>query len=320
MSMLKKLLKRGWQIVTEAHTAIWLFFDVLAAALPASILTYAATWLGEHSVAMLFMVFAITAAASFVSILVLLGYRAERNERRQAATRSTPSPSIAWPIRELFAHIRPDLPLKSKTTINNATFGDLDERWKSVGDNVIRQLSIGQLHAVGRREEYRPLRHLAPAPIPSEYWRSAKFTYYFLDQDGRVMDHVVNDDGIRYSELEVDRAEALAIWPVEPWPNFKKWDEKEELELYEAACLWFEKEPKLPMLSLPQAKYQEWRDKIFGGGIPVITESARHAVEIGAGRESAITPHTKIHREVLKGIAEHDGIEPRFLYPHRRGE
>jgi hypothetical protein len=155
-----------------------------------------------------------------------------------------------WPIRELFGHIRPDYPLTSSKTVGVATTDDLDDRWKPIGDEVIKQLSVGNLHATGRKEAHRPFRHLAPALIPQSYWQSAKFSFFFLDHDAQNQEHVVNDDGERYSDLEVSRAEALTIWPLEPWPNFKKWDKKEKFELYEAACLWFNLEPSITVARL----------------------------------------------------------------------
>lgn len=230
-----------------------------------------------------------------------------------------PTPS-AWPIRELFSHVRPDYPLTSVKTVGRSTTDNLDDRWKPIGNDVIKQLSVGRLHAIGRKEVYQPLRHLASAPIPQSYWESAKFTFYFLDHDGKNLDHVVNDDGVRYSDLEVDRAEALAIWPFEPWPDFSKWDKKEKFELYQAACLWFNIEPRLPMPDRPLSKYQEWKAMVFGGGLPVYSNSERHAAEIGMNVKSSITPHTRVLRQVLEGLAEHENYQPLFLYPHKRGE
>jgi hypothetical protein len=225
-----------------------------------------------------------------------------------------------WPIRELFRHIRPDYPLTASKTVGVATSDDLDNRWNPIGDHVIKQLSLGNLHAAGRKEVYNPIRHLASAPIPQTYWQSAKFSFYFLDRDGKTQEHVVNDDGIRYSDLEVSRAEALKIWPLERWPDFKKWDKQEKFELYEAACLWFNIEPRLPMPDRSLSKYQEWKAMAFSGGLPVDTDSVRHAIEIGTNVESSITPNTRVRREVLRGLAEHDGYQPMFLYPHKRGE
>jgi hypothetical protein len=109
------------------------------------------------------------------------------------------------------------------------------------------------------------------------------------------------------------------LWPIEPWPGFKKWDERQEFELYESACLWFNLEPRLPMPERGLNKYKIWRSQIFGGGIPANSESVRHAVEIGLKKENAVTPHTKIHREILVTMAEHEGAQPLYLFRHKRG-
>ena len=228
------------------------------------------------------------------------------------------SPSTDWSLRDLFGHLRPDIPLKASTTVGRATFDDLDERWVPIGDEVIKQLSLGRLHATGRGFKGASLLHASP--ILPDFWRTAKFTYWFLDRLGTGILHAKNALGEEYADIEVNRTEALAIWPNEPWPDFKKWDKKELFELYEAACLWFNIEPRLPMPDRSLSKYQEWKAMAFGGGLPVDTDSVRHAVEIGANVESSITPHTRIHREVLTGLAAHDGYQPLFLYPHKRGE
>jgi hypothetical protein len=114
-----------------------------------------------------------------------------------------------WPIRELFAYIRPDLPLTSVQKIGpNATVDGLDERWKSVGACVLKQLSLGKLHASGR--EFQGTKRLQAAPIPADFWRTATFTYWFLDDDGKQVLHASNDHRIQYSEIEVNGAEANA--------------------------------------------------------------------------------------------------------------
>jgi hypothetical protein len=200
-------------------------------------------------------------------ILVVVGlglFIWSKSANNRLPQQAAPSMPDDLSIRELFSHIRPDYPLTSVKTVGVATTDNLDSRWKPIGDFVIKQLSIGKLHATGRKEVYNPLRHLAHAPIPQAYWQSAKFTFYFLDRDGKNQDHVVNDGGVRYSDLEVNRAEALAIWPKEPWPDLAKWDNKENFELYEAACLWFNIEPRLPMPDRALSKYQSWKDMAFG--------------------------------------------------------
>jgi|GEM_PF-5431946 len=107
---------------------------------------------------------------------------------------------------------------------------------------------------------------------------------------------------------------------TEPWPDFKKWDQREKFELYEAACLWFDREPALPMPQNAQEKYQEWKRLILGGRLSVTGATTRNDVEISMKKETAINPHLIIYREVLEEVAKHDNVEPRFLFPYRRGE
>jgi hypothetical protein len=138
-----------------------------------------------------------------------------------------------WPIRELFRYIRPDLPLTSVRRTGNTTVDDLDERWEAVGACVLKQLSLGKLHATGR--ERRGGRRLQAAPIPSEFWRSARFTYWFLDHDGKEVLHAENTDGIQFSEIEVNGAEALTLWP------------NREISLFEAATRAYEQTRNSPI-------------------------------------------------------------------------
>jgi len=76
---------------------------------------------------------------------------------------------------------------------------------------VLKQLSLGRLHASGR--QLRETKRLHAAPIPSEFWRDAKFTYWFLDEGLSVVQDAFNSKNDSYSEIEVDRTEAMAIWP-----------------------------------------------------------------------------------------------------------
>jgi hypothetical protein len=223
-----------------------------------------------------------------------------------------------WPIRELFIHIRPDYPARASSTVGRATFDDLDQRWISVGSEVLKQLSLGRLSASGRG--FKGVRLLNAGPIRPDFWRTAKFTYWFLDRLGTGILHAKNESGEEYADIEVNGDEALKIWPIEPWPDFRKWDKKEQFELYEAACLWFNIEPRLPMPERALFKYQEWREMTFGGGLPVVSESVRQSISKAMKDESSVTPNTRIRKEVLIGLAEHDGYKPLFLYPYKRGE
>ena len=86
----------------------------------------------------------------------------------------------------------------------------LDSRWHAIGDVVLKPLSLGRLHSFGRQMAHNGKR-LQAAPIPPEFWREAKLTFWFLDAGPSVADASNGNDW--YSEIEVDRAEAVAIWP-----------------------------------------------------------------------------------------------------------
>jgi len=115
-----------------------------------------------------------------------------------------------WPLRDLFHHLAPHVPLRASKKIGNAVVDDIDNRWKDVGATVLKQLSLGKLHASGRQR--RKGKRLQAGPIPAEFWRDAKFTYWFLDEGHAIIEDASNDYE-SYSEIEVNRAEALAIWP-----------------------------------------------------------------------------------------------------------
>src|SRR5215475_2278846 len=88
--MLRRFIKHGWRVVTEIHTAQWVIVDVMGAFLPASVLTVAISWLGEHSVAVLATAFVITFAAASLVLLAYLGRRAERRQSTQDGPRREP--------------------------------------------------------------------------------------------------------------------------------------------------------------------------------------------------------------------------------------
>jgi hypothetical protein len=115
-----------------------------------------------------------------------------------------------WPLRDLFHYLAPNLPLRASST-GNVRVDDLDSRWKEIGEKVIKQLSLGTLHASGR--QHRGPRRYQASPIPAEFWRDAKFTYWFLDEDGTDNTHAANGSGTSYANIEVSRLDSLRIWP-----------------------------------------------------------------------------------------------------------
>jgi hypothetical protein len=109
-----------------------------------------------------------------------------------------------------------------------------------------------------------------------------------------------------------------ALWlslPIQQWPDFQKWDDRSEFKLYEAAALWFDAEPRLPMWWRARRKVREWKRTIAGG---VELKSQHTIIESLSGSNRSITPHTQIDREVLKKLAQKEGRRPLFLFPERR--
>jgi hypothetical protein len=117
-----------------------------------------------------------------------------------------------WPLHDLFAHLAPHLPLRSyKKNEGGGIVQNVDPRWNPIGQIVLKPLSLGTLRAIGRQRQING-RKLQAAPIPAEFWRDAKFTYWFLDAGpSEVWDASNAHDS--YSKIEVDGAEAMALWP-----------------------------------------------------------------------------------------------------------
>jgi hypothetical protein len=204
---------------------------------------------------------------------------------------------------------------------------------KSLVSNWLEVRLDGEIHKalrnsrLGWGEECLPGTTTTPEkPIPPETWDKAEIIFdrgtlprtaaHFKGVTSRQMGSMAWV-GVKFSSAQI-----FGLFPLatKVWPDFKKWDNKDKFELYEAACLWFNKEPLLPMPERARALYQTWKEMAFGGGLPIDSDSLRHAIEIGLNKDSSITPHTRIDREVLITLAEHEGIQPMFLFPHKRGE
>jgi hypothetical protein len=119
---------------------------------------------------------------------------------------SAPGPYPDWTVRDLFVHIRPDL------------IDQVDEKlWQSVGCEVMDHFSTGRLKVWGRPR--RGVGRRGPMKLVNEsgYWAHAEFTYWFLKDNGQESNHtwVKTETGLPdYSDLHVNRAEALTIWPT----------------------------------------------------------------------------------------------------------
>jgi hypothetical protein len=120
------------------------------------------------------------------------------------------APDADWPIHELFSHIRPDVLERS----------DDGAVWDEVGNDVRDKLSLGRLKGFGRPVgdgiskilgERPALRQIAP-----DYWHSSHFTFHFFDNTAGDAPHtyVDHNSGLpEFTDLRVNRAEALLVWP-----------------------------------------------------------------------------------------------------------
>jgi hypothetical protein len=108
--------------------------------------------------------------------------------------------------------------------------------------------------------------------------------------------------------------------PIQRWPDFKKWDQRAEFELCEAAALWFDAEPRLPMWWRARRKFRLWMPMISSGEIPTLAAPMPvHHTKGAAHRTiSSVTPHARIHRDVLRALAEKEDRKPLFLFAERR--
>ena len=114
---------------------------------------------------------------------------------------STANPSPDWQIGELFEHIGRDRLLEGNT-------------WQAIGGDVLDKMATGQLLSWGRSKGagQRPLE-----PIIHTFWHSAALTYSFLAPDHDQAEHArstnVLANEVFYSDLRVNKAQALCFWP-----------------------------------------------------------------------------------------------------------
>jgi hypothetical protein len=364
MSMLRKLFKRGWRAVTEAHTIHWVFGGLLSL-LPPAAATAAINYYGEHSLSILFIVFFIVFGIFILVLLTFLGYLAERktlrisilNEAASLPTERSPleinvgedGPFYDVPKSTLYSFTR-RLKIELRNNDRSKTAArckiqitDINPDTGRRGPWVLKEsfsLSAGDaiyIPLVSYNEARQPgISDYSDSEIEVCVEDRLAVPPAMQIKTANVITIRATTDDMPYCEAKCivwkDRNGKLRIKKRSAavqesrqgnasWPDFKKWDQKSEFELYEAACLWFDIEPQLPMPRKPQEKYQQWKAMILGGGLPVHSgNNIRNDIKVSMRDETAITPHLRIYRDVLVTVAEHDGEQPRFLYPHRRGE
>jgi hypothetical protein len=137
----------------------------------------------------------------------------------------------SWTISELFLHIDPDF---------------LEEnRWEKIGDELRDDLSAGRLCMWGRLIETDSGSWVGPRaalkPIEKTYWYNAYFTYFFFHKETSDGVHCFADRKTgrpAYTDLQVNRRQALALWPGEPddvadsYPNVRVADSGAVIDLF----------------------------------------------------------------------------------------
>lgn len=177
-------------------------------------------------------------------------------------------------------------------------------------------------------------------PIDRSHWRDfeIEFNSFRNSEDNFSIESYPFHDRerkrhYRYHDLRVDGTQA-ASWlasnkPLrtdpKTWPDFKKWD-RDYYELYEAACLFFDKEPKLPMSPDAQRLFDIWREEWLAkqtGYLRVLVtsyEAVKSAVETSSGApDETFHPEMQVTKKALIVWCEANGEHPRFLFKYRRG-
>lgn len=111
-------------------------------------------------------------------------------------------------------------------------------------------------------------------------------------------------------------------WFQAPTPDYDVWDAKDAFRLYEAASLWVNVEPRLPLTRKARAQYKVFESALNGGGMPAAASpTVRDAIDRAfakVNKEEWVDPNTLIDRGVLIEWATHHSEEPPFLFPKRR--
>jgi hypothetical protein len=127
----------------------------------------------------------------------------KRKKRAEAAP-----PSVQgvpdWPVRELFSHLASDLQYRRS-----------DNARQAIGQKMLEQFSSGRLKVWGRM-----IGNPALVAIDPGYWRQVDFSYLFMgEEDASQVWSTKPREGHKhkglpqYRELQVNKAEALAVWP-----------------------------------------------------------------------------------------------------------
>jgi hypothetical protein len=160
--------------------------------------------------------------------------RADTLQAELSATQSSPDNGPNWPIHEVFSYLEPEVLDRPQ-----------DNLWQKAGDKIRDALSLGQLRIWGRPYKTKSGdwvgERAALRLIDKEYWEKAFFTYFFFDATAKDQTHCYADRDTgrpAYTDLQVNRSEALKLWPGEPddiaenYPNVRVADTPAIIELF----------------------------------------------------------------------------------------
>ena len=141
--------------------------------------------------------------------------RADSLETDLLAMKANPDDGPNWSIHELFTHADPNFLSRTDEGVG--------DRWDEVGNDIRDQAALGRLRIWGRTmprgvDSVLGQRTTLQLIEPS-YWTTAFLTYSFFDDTAGDVPHTyleVGRNGVEYTDLQVNRAEVLKLWPGEP--------------------------------------------------------------------------------------------------------
>jgi hypothetical protein len=157
-------------------------------------------------------------------------------ERIQSGWRSSAEPN--WTIRDVFFYLEPNALDEPKKAL-----------WEQASVRIRDAATLGRLKVWGRPFKTKlgewVGERAALREIESSYWRTAYFTYLFFDDASGVAAahcYADRDQGVpSYTDLQVNREQALALWPEEPgdiadsYPNVRVADTPAIIALFEGS-------------------------------------------------------------------------------------
>jgi hypothetical protein len=160
--------------------------------------------------------------------------RAETLEAELTAAKADPDDGPNWPIHELFSYLEPEVLDRPQ-----------DNLWQKAGDEIRDAFSLGRLRVWGRPNETHLGKWVGERAalrlIDKKYWEKAYFTYMFFDASAQDQTQAYADRDTgrpAYTDLQVNRAEVLKLWPGEPddlaenYPNVRVADAPAVIQLF----------------------------------------------------------------------------------------